>query len=375
MGWRRRAALFHRVRSPVCLVDDAAEMLLGFRNPAFAQATATLGGAGAGPGAGPGARASATAAGYAARDGLERGGCRCRAFGYTRASEEIWLMRRPEAWLMFCAVVGTTACGKSAPPVRARATAIATAIASDVQVAAAPDTAPAPPDVTADTVVAGTPEVEPAVAAADAVATPAVPRTTPEEQRTAIDAFFGGGLGKTALVSLDPFLLVVLESWDGEDEHGVRVRFGEDKDVDRFEDSWGSHQTDKQRAAAVLRAKDKVTKRFAGHALYVFNVMPWPEPVRERAVEQVPVERLGVDVMYGKSALVGEAPDTPAGFFKVLEGETVLTSRPYAHDADDEWPSALYSAPGVSAVVVTTTFAFVGSEDKQGERTFPLSWP
>lgn len=48
MAWRRRAALFHRVRSPVFLVDDAAEVLLGFRNPAFAQATEALGGAGAG---------------------------------------------------------------------------------------------------------------------------------------------------------------------------------------------------------------------------------------------------------------------------------------------------------------------------------------
>jgi hypothetical protein len=48
MAWRRRAALFHRVRSPVFLVADAAEVLLGFRNPAFAQATATLGGPGTG---------------------------------------------------------------------------------------------------------------------------------------------------------------------------------------------------------------------------------------------------------------------------------------------------------------------------------------
>ncbi len=55
VAWRRRAVLFHRVRSPVFLVDDAAEVLLGFRNPAFAQATATLNGAGAGPGEGPGA--------------------------------------------------------------------------------------------------------------------------------------------------------------------------------------------------------------------------------------------------------------------------------------------------------------------------------
>lgn len=43
LAWRRRAALFHRLRSPVFLVDDTAEVLLGFRNPAFAQATEVLG--------------------------------------------------------------------------------------------------------------------------------------------------------------------------------------------------------------------------------------------------------------------------------------------------------------------------------------------
>jgi hypothetical protein len=46
LAWRRRAALFHRVKSPVYLIADTNEVLLGFRGPAFAQATRALGAAG-----------------------------------------------------------------------------------------------------------------------------------------------------------------------------------------------------------------------------------------------------------------------------------------------------------------------------------------